>query len=373
MLTLVYGTRGELIKFASLIKELQRQKINFLIVDTNQQDTSDVTELLKLPNPDFRLRKSPREKWSKLSSRKIVPLKILGPYSISGAAVSLVWGLKAINSLKKIFANTGGPIIYLGNTLTVGIAVRAAQALKKKLALIDYEAGLRTGENNLLDFGYEVGENAADLIFIRSPELEDNLNGVKGKIVCIGNPVVETVRLALSVKPSVEFPKGKYILANSVRVKNENDLKELITAMENSPLPVIYSPNPAIKMMLSKMNLQLENTKIIEKLNYVDYMHLMKGSSCVITDSNGVEEECAAFGKPCIVTNNFLQYGNLSNYNVFVTGCNSSKILSKIEIVKRGRLTKRKLKDVHATRKAVGEIKTFLKDVNLALQLGEQK
>ena len=371
MLTLVYGTRGELIKFASLIKEFRRQKINFLTVDTNQQDTRDIVELLKLPKPDFRLRKSPREKWSKLSSRKMVPLKMLGPYSISGAALSLMWGIKAVGSLKKIFTNTGGPIIYLGNTLTVGIAVRAAQGLKKIPALIDYEAGLRTGENNLLDFGYKIGENAADLIFIRSPELEDNMNGVKGKIVCIGNPVVETARLALSVKSSVELPKGKYILANSVRVRNENDLNELITAMENSPLPVIYSPNPAIKAMLSKMNMQLENIKIIEKLNYVDYIHLMKYSSCVITDSNGVEEECAALRKPCIVTNNFLQYGDLSNYNVFVTGCNSSEILSKIEIVKRGRLKKRKLKDVHATRKAVGEIKTFLKDVNL--QIGGKK
>lgn len=373
MLTLVYGTRGELIKFTSLIKELRRQKINFLTIDTNQQDTSDIVELLKLQKPDFKLRKSPREKWSKLSSRKIVQLKMLGPYSISGAAISLVWGLKAINSLKTIFANTGGPIIYLGNTLTVGITVRAAQALKKTPVLIDYEAGLRTGENNLLDFGYKVGESAADLIFIRSPELEHNLNDVKGKIVCIGNPVVETTKLALSIKSAVDLPKGKYVLANSVRVKNKNNLKELITAMENSPLPVIYSPNPAIKMMLSKMNLRLENTKIIEKLNYVDYIHLMKASSCVITDSNGVEEECAALGKPCIVTNNFLQYGNLSNYNVFVTGCNSSEILSKIGTVKHGKLKKRKLKDAHATKKVVEEIKIFLKNVNFAPQIGEQK
>lgn len=363
MLTLVYGTRGELIKFASLIKELQRQKIDFLTVDTHQQDTGELVELLKLPKPDFKLKKSPRERWSKLSSRKIIPLKMLGPYSVSGAALSLMWGAKAANSLKKIFENTGGPIVYLGNTLTVGIAVRAAQTLKKKPTLIDYEAGLRTGENSLLDFGYKVGERAADLIFIRAPELESNLNGVKGRIVCIENPVAETVKLALSVKPSIEMPKGKYILANSVRVQNKNDLKELITAMESSPLPVIYSPNPSIRILLSKMNLQLDNVRIIESLNYIDYMHMMKNSSCIITDSNGVEEECAALGKPCIVTNNFLQYSNLSNYNVFVTGCNSNEILSKIEMVRRGKLKKKKLKNTDATKKAVKEIKKFLEDV----------
>jgi len=356
MLTLVYGTRGELIKFASLIKELEKRKIDFVTVDTFQQDTKDLSEKLKLPQPNFRLKKSPREAWSKLSAKSLIKV---GPYGIGAYALAGAWSLKVLKQLKTVFEKTKGPIVYLGNTMTVSLAARAAKSVKPKPFVIDYEGGLRTGKDATLDYLYKVGENAADLIFVRSPEITQNLDGIKGEVVVIGNPATDLVKMALSLKPSFTVKEKKYVLANSVRIKKRKDLINLVEALENSPFPSIFIVNPMVKHMLNKMDINLVNTKVIEPVDYVSYIHLLKNSVCAITDSNGVEEECAVLGKPCIVINNFLQYKELSEYNIFVTGCNKQEIISKIWTVKDG-LKRKFLKASNATKKAVDVIENYL-------------
>jgi UDP-N-acetylglucosamine 2-epimerase (non-hydrolysing) len=93
--------------------------------------------------------------------------------------------------------------------------------------------------------------------------------------------------------------------------------------------------NPVIKNRIEKFNLKKmlksEKIKLMQTLDYPDFLHLIAKSRGVITDSTGVEEECAALGKPCIVTNDFLQIPELEQSGIAkVTGCNYIGILGNL-------------------------------------------
>lgn len=58
-ISIILGTRAEIIKMAPIIKELQKRKINFFILHTNQHYSKELDEIffkeLKLPKPKYNL------------------------------------------------------------------------------------------------------------------------------------------------------------------------------------------------------------------------------------------------------------------------------------------------------------------------------
>ena len=70
-------------------------------------------------------------------------------------------------------------------------------------------------------------------------------------------------------------------------------------AKENSNLDFIFPmhPNPNVQ----KLKHLLENVNVIDPLRYNDLIELLSKVKFVITDSGGIQEECAAFRKKVLV------------------------------------------------------------------------
>jgi UDP-N-acetylglucosamine 2-epimerase (non-hydrolysing) len=329
MIHIVYGTRAELIKFSSLIKELQKRKLPFRLIDTGDHDTRKLRKELNLPKPHHYFGKAPREIWSTIA----FPL---------AALLALLWGLYVFLRLVFVFLKEGKIVIYHGNTKTVPLVVLASKFLFfKKLLLVHYESGLRgkTKEARVFDFYRKIGDRFAHILFHPTETCKQNLQKekVKGKLVYIGSPVSEVVKSVLKNKPKIKFRKNKFIFVSIARtLNNKRNITDFMKTLQKIPMNVLVVLNPRMKRNLKKYgllgNFDLKKISFVDEMDYTTVIHAIKNSLLVITDSHGIQEECAVLKKPCIVTSDFIHYPELVEHKVAtVTGWDGEKILKTIE------------------------------------------
>jgi len=345
MINIIYGTRAELIKFSPLIRELKRRKAKFRTVDIGQHDNGSLHSSLGM-EPHVRLGKSYREVWSKLEATPLT-------YPLA-AALAMTWGLKVFLELSTIIKK-GDVVVTHGNTIGVPPTILATKirnlgfSVRKEdgHTIVHMESGFRgnTKSSFLLDKLYRFADKNSDVLFTPFRSTERNLRkeGVYGKIVVSGDVVKDVVRHTLKIRPKIKIPKGAYVVANITRsVVDKFDAQHMLEAMRDSPVPVVLIMNPVIEKRLEKFRLSglahSDNIVMMKPMDYPDFLHLLKNSKGAITDSGGVQEECAVLGKPCIVTNDYIQIRELQDFGIVkVTGCNYIGILSALKKIGDGR------------------------------------
>ncbi|MDP7141469.1 MAG: UDP-N-acetylglucosamine 2-epimerase, partial [Candidatus Woesearchaeota archaeon] len=184
MIFLILGTRSEVIKLSSLIRELIKRKITFKTIHTGQHDTLNLMKSLELPEPDYYLGKSLRKQWSK---SRIAPI------------LALIWGASVFLKLRKIFQrDKPGIILYNGNTMAVPLACFAARSiLFYKPLLVHRESGLRANSirGGWLDPLRKTGEYFGNILFTPSKQalisLKNQYNNKK--IVYTGDAKFEII------------------------------------------------------------------------------------------------------------------------------------------------------------------------------------
>ena len=83
---------------------------------------------------------------------------------------------------------------------------------------------------------------------------------------------------------------------------------------------------------MKKLRLSLDdNIKIIEPLEYLEFLKLMKDSKLILSDSGGIQEEASILGVPCVTlrTTTERQITLYRNVNV-MAGYNQNKILKAV-------------------------------------------
>ena len=102
---------------------------------------------------------------------------------------------------------------------------------------------------------------------------------------------------------------GKYIVCTFHRPSNVDNFESLNLIMNqiselSSTMPIVLPIHPRTKSnlkYLSTPHLPRElNIKIIEPLNYIDFMSIVIDSALVITDSGGIQEETTYLGINCL-------------------------------------------------------------------------
>lgn len=335
MIHIVLGTRSEVIKLSSVIRELKKRRIDFKIIHTGQHDTLHLMNMLKLPKPDHYLGKSLREKWSKKG-------KVLG------AVLALYWGLGVFLKLRRIFYKEKPCIIiYNGNTAAVPLTALAARTtLFSNTILVHRESGMRNYRKQWFseDFYYRIGERYADILFCPVKEAVENLKkeGVdkNKKIFYSQDPHVEIIQEILNSTKTV-VREEEYLLVNTIRsIDTREKAKEFTEILLNSPFKVTYSVNPKIRCLLERNNFltKLQNAghiKVCAPIEYPIFLHLMKNAVGIMTDSGGVIGEVAIFNKPCIVLNEWSQYPELERRGLIeVTGIDKKRIMNLLEDIK---------------------------------------
>ena len=274
-----YGTRPEIIKVGPLIAELKRRDIPCVTVFTGQHRElyEDVRELV--PEPDHRL------------------AIMRGDQSL-GDILSRI----ATAFVPVLRAERPDLLIVQGDTSTA--AVSALLAFYERIAVGHVEAGLRTynlespfpEEGNrqivsrLARYNWAPTEQAAEQL---------RREGVSNVFVT-GNTVVDA---CLGFEFPVQYSNQIVITLHrreNFGPKMESQFRQLEQlAIEHPELEFVFPmhPNPNVQ----RYRPLLSHVRVIPPLSYPAMVELLSKARFVISDSGGIQEECAAFGKKILV------------------------------------------------------------------------
>lgn len=225
-------------------------------------------------------------------------------------------------------------ILVQGDTTTAFAAALAA--FYEKVAVGHVEAGLRTGfkyspwpeEMNRALVGRLADVHFAPTERARQALLAENVPAER--IVVTGNTVVDALlwvsnrldgdaaaRATLDARFSFLDPARRLILITGHRRESfGKPFEAMCHAFVNlvrarSDLEILYpvhlNPNvqAPVKAILAAASDDVRGRiHLIEPVEYLPFVYLMKRCRFIITDSGGVQEEAPSLGKPCLVTRN---------------------------------------------------------------------
>ena len=216
-------------------------------------------------------------------------------------------------------------LIIQGDTTTVMAAAILGYYNQVKIGHV--EAGLRT-HDKWQPFPEEINRRiagvVADLHF--APTLNNRLNllreGIPDKIIKItGNPAIDALRIiseqpappeAINLLEKAGVANGNHRLVLVTAHRRENfgqPIRDICLAIKQlaghyqEELAIIYPVhlNPNIQKPVFDILSDLENVFLLEPLDYVPMVHLMKKATLILTDSGGIQEEAPSFGVPTLV------------------------------------------------------------------------
>ena len=296
----VFGTRPEAIKMAPVILELKKHSDMLvpLIVLTGQHK-----EMLQQVMKVFNLKED-------------YNLDIMAEsQSLSQITTKTIQGLEGV-----IFREKPDLIVVQGDTSTAFAA--GLCAFYNKIPIAHIEAGLRTFDK-MSPYPEEVNRKLlsviADLHF--APTLQSAENLVEEKvpkqtIYCTGNTVIDAL-YEISARPfDIETlgipldPNKKLILVTTHRRESFGDpMKKTCEAIKRLALKYkdqveVVLPihkNPIVSSVVNNILGDVSNIHLVEPMDYEPFIHLMKASYIILTDSGGVQEEAPSLGKPVLV------------------------------------------------------------------------
>ena len=295
----LFGTRPEAIKLAPVIHELKAKLFQTVVVSSSQHK-----ELLK---PFLKM----------LDIEVDFDLRVMKKNQTLNEVCS-----KVLAKLDKILeAEKPDLIVVQGDTTTT--LAGALACFNRKIPVAHIEAGLRSG-NLQSPFPEEMNRRLVSKIASfhfaateknRRNLLAENISGEK--IYVTGNPVVDTLRSiskktapSRSIQDLIEQTEGKKrILLTTHRRESFGDamggnlqvLRDFIKKRKNTCLIFPVHPNPNVRKITNEILAETDRVHLLEPLDYIDFITLMKNAWLIVSDSGGVQEEAPSLGKPLFI------------------------------------------------------------------------
>ena len=279
---LSYGTRPEIIKLSPVIKELDKRGLSFKTVFTGQHHElyDDVKDLV--PEPDYHL-------------------------AIMQENQSLTNIIAGISSRFSEILKEESPELLMVQGDTSTVAISALIAFYEKIPVGHVEAGLRTYDLTSPfpeEGNRQIVSRLAKYNWAPTKLAAEQLKEEKIKnIIVTGNTVVDACK-------NFNYPisyNNKVLITLHRREnfgkKMEKIFKEIESlAIKHPEIEFIFPmhPNPNVQDLKS----HLKHVNVINPLNYSEMMKLLSNVKFVISDSGGIQEECASFKKKILVCRN---------------------------------------------------------------------
>jgi UDP-N-acetylglucosamine 2-epimerase (non-hydrolysing) len=298
---IVFGTRPETIKVAPIISEMKKfsDKIICQTCITGQHRQM-VEPLLRIFNiePDFDL-----DIMRENQTLEYITTSVINKVSVI------------------IKAENPDYLMVQGDTTTAMAAGLAAFYNRVKVAHV--EAGLRTW-NKYEPYPEEVNrkiiDSLSDLCFPHTEQAKANLlrEGIDENIIKVtGNTVIDALldvadrnfQIKGTVLERLPNDHKKVVLVTAHRRENfgepiQNICKAIKKiAQQRDDVFFIYPVhlNPNIQGPVYSHLCNMENILLVAPLEYVEFVHLMKRSYIILSDSGGLQEESPSLGKPVLV------------------------------------------------------------------------
>ncbi len=305
MIAVVYGTIGELIKVAPVVRRARDRGLSLVTMTTAQQVNSipPMLEQLGLPQPDVWLGDG--------NHGKDLALRGDLPWWLKTVATRFAKNRK---DLRRQLGSTTSCLLVHGDTMTTVLGALMGRALRVPVAHL--EAGLRSFDWRN-PFPEELDRLAtsrlARIHFAPGDVPVRNLSKVKGTVV---NTFLNTAKDALDLVPPTPLPEAVdrlgqgYGLVSLHREELINEpeafraILELL-AEQAKKTPLVFVDHPVTVSRLTRHGLDSifdpECFVRIDKQPYFRFVNLLKRSSFAVTDSGGLQEECTYLDHPCVV------------------------------------------------------------------------
>jgi len=300
----VFGTRPEAIKMAPVVSALKAASgIETLVVVTAQhrQMLDQVLDLFGItPDED---------------------LDVMEP----GQALPGVFA-KILRGMGEVFENHKPDLVLVHGDTSTTLATALA-AFYAKIPVGHVEAGLRTGDMHAPwpeEMNRRLSAPLCSLHFAPTETARNNLHreGIPSDSIYVtGNTVIDALLQAVSLLDHDEgrlasmrakFPfladERRLILVTGHRRENfgggfERICAALARIAERDDVQIVYPVhlNPHVLEPVSRILGQRQNIHLVEPLDYLPFVQLMRHAHIILTDSGGIQEEAPSLGKPVLV------------------------------------------------------------------------
>lgn len=293
--SVVVGTRPEVIKMAPLVRALQRIKAPFAILHTGQHYSYNMDrvffEQLDLPRPTRNLE--------------------VGSGSQAGQTARILVGAEAAFIEDR-------PDIVLVEGDTNSVLAAALAACKLHIPVGHVEAGLRSHDSSMPEeINRILTDHCSDYLFAPTEGSAAALlaEGIpQSRIFVTGNTIVDAVfqnvDLAAqrsTVLETLGLQVGGYFLVTLHRRENVDDaarFRSILDGLEavaaEYRLPLLYPVHPHSRRRMEELALAPAHVRLIDPVDFLDFLQLEKGARLILTDSGGVQEEGCILGVPCV-------------------------------------------------------------------------
>ncbi|WP_216213447.1 UDP-N-acetylglucosamine 2-epimerase [Amycolatopsis aidingensis] len=307
MIAFLVGTTAELIKIAPVYHAIAARGTTPKIWFTAQHvdEVADTLADLRLPEPDVWL--VPREQAQGLRTPAQVP-------GWAATVARTAWSMRT--RLRATLAEDGKPPLVMvhGDTFTTPYgALIGKRMLGARVAHV--EAGARSG--SLLsplpeELNRKIAARLTDIHFAPTEREVGNLGSARGIVVNTeANTAIDAMRLAIDAEPPVTGVPEKFGLATLHRFElisrgdKYREVLEMLREHGTSRMPVLYLAGGPERERIARLGLEglFDDERFIiqPKLRYLQFLPLMARAQFVVTDSGGLQEECAYLGLPCAI------------------------------------------------------------------------
>jgi UDP-N-acetylglucosamine 2-epimerase (non-hydrolysing) len=323
-ISIILGTRPEIIKCSPIIRECEKQKLNYFVLHTGQHYSYNMDkvffEQLNLPDAKYNLD--------------------VGSGSHGKQTGDMLKGIEEI-----LIKEAPDVVLVQGDTNTVLAGAIAATKLGIKVGHV--EAGLRSYDRKMPEeINRVLADHCSDFLFAPTETSKQILlkEGIpENKIFSVGNTVVDAVfqnlkiaKLNTAIFKQLSIQPRQFMLATSHRQENVDDEKRfrgiiegLQKVREKFKMPIIYPIHPRAKKQLQTFGLDAEGISLVEPLDYLTFLVLESEASLVLTDSGGVQEETCILQTPCVTLRDSTERPEtLDVGSNMLAGTKASKIMS---------------------------------------------
>ncbi|WP_189644819.1 UDP-N-acetylglucosamine 2-epimerase [Luteimonas gilva] len=318
-LIVLIGTKAQFIKTAPVLRELDVQKVPYRLVYTGQHsETFEALEACFGTRP---------------------PDEVLVPDTEAATKSALLgwsarfWRAVAARARSEEWRGCRIGVVH-GDTMSTLFGAMATRYCGGRVAHI--EAGLRSPK--LMDpFPEEIIRRCVSrlskLHFAPDSTAAANLAHVRGKVIDTGgNTLRDALRLALAaVEPGMsEGGIGGYGVVSIHRNENLSNagdfdllMGEVVRASAVMPLKFVLHPATRARLRttgwMDRLRLN-QGLELMERMNYPDFVRLLVGSSCLLTDGGSNQEEAAMLGLPTLLLRRATERPDGLGGNVVLSG-----------------------------------------------------
>lgn len=297
MISIVLGTRPEIIKLSPVIRALAEKCLPFYIIHTGQHYTYSLDrifiESLGLPEPKYHLS--------------------VGSGMHGTQTAEIILGIE-----KTLLADRPDIVLVQGDTNSV-LAAAVVCAKLNDVKLGHVEAGLRSYDRTMPEeINRVITDHASDFLFAPTSSAKRILLGegiAEEKIWVTGNTIVDAVQQNLllararsTILSELSLEPKSFVLLTLHRQENVVDgvrlrgIVEAISALgEELGVTIVYPIHPRTRKALEQYGIALSRRLVvIDPVGYFDFLALEEGARLILTDSGGVQEEACILSTPCV-------------------------------------------------------------------------